>query len=150
MHTLYQSMRMDLYYQELTCTVDLYATSKSSMKLNCFPIPSLYHRDIPKDRDTDGIRHELSMRKPYARCWSTIKDILQQSFMRARTMSDTCQARARKKILVSSLLSSGSNITIEKWRVITRLSKGGVREMSLSEWPFFHEGPTPCLGGRIK
>lgn len=55
-------------------------------------------------------------------------------------MANTCQSRARTEVLLSSLASSGSNITIEVRRINARLSRKTLKEVPLSERPFFLEG----------
>lgn len=55
-------------------------------------------------------------------------------------MADTCQAKARKKGLMSLLALSGIIITLAERRIATRLSKEALGEMSFSKLASFMEG----------
>lgn len=68
-----------------------------------------------------------------------MEDIRQQSCMKARTMVDNGQERARTTDLESLIVFSGSSITIEEGTITTRIPREALREMSLSDWPSFTE-----------
>lgn len=55
-------------------------------------------------------------------------------------MENTRQAGTRNEDLLSPLDHSGSNMTMKDQRITMRQSKESLREMLLSEWPYFMEG----------
>lgn len=55
-------------------------------------------------------------------------------------MEDTCQARARKEDIMSTLAHSGGNIMTEERRRTKPLAKEALKQISLSEWPSFMGG----------
>lgn len=58
----------------------------------------------------------------------------------AKTITNICAVRGRKKDLVSSLPFPGSNIAIAERRIATRLLKEALIEVSLSELHSFLDG----------
>lgn len=70
-----QYMRMVLEDLASSCTAGFHDRWKSSMKLNYFSSFVFYCYDIPRGLYVSVTRQELSVRRPYARHLSTMKNI---------------------------------------------------------------------------
>lgn len=80
------------------------------------------------------------MRKTYVSRLRRTEDICQCESMRARTVVDICQNRARNEDMRSSSPSIGSTVTINERRLTAGISSEALREMSFSELPSFMDG----------
>lgn len=86
---LYQYIHLVLDDFEATSTAGFHARSNNNMELSCFPILPFYCCVIPDCQEAGGIRHGLSVRRPYVRCFRKIEDIRQQRCVTERSMADT-------------------------------------------------------------
>lgn len=91
----------------------LFARSKSNMDLKYFTILAAYYCDIIQNKVLGGFRIRQCVRKPCVRFFITMDDI-QQTYIRKKSLTNICHARARKINFMSSLARFGSNIMTEK------------------------------------
>lgn len=88
-----------------------------------------YFCGIPQGKNTNRIRHDLPVRRPYVGCLRAMADIRQQRYMRTGNMEDTRQVRTRREGITSSSAHLDSSITIEKWSTMRRLPKEAVKNV---------------------
>lgn len=89
---------------------------------------------IPEGKRISETRKRLSVRRLHIRRLRTMEDIRHERCMRASTIVNTCQTRAKGEDVMTFLDLQYINITIEKRRTTKRRLKEALRERSLSEW----------------
>lgn len=122
-------MRMAVGDLESTNTAGFRATSKRNMELSWFLNLATCRWDFFGGKDVSCIRHGMSVRRSSVRRLS-IKDVIERrGCITAKTMSDNCQAKSRRKDLGSCSACPGRNIMILAWAIAERLTETALTEM---------------------
>lgn len=137
-HILHWCMHMVQHNMELSCTAGIGTRTNSNVELNLVSILKSYCCDIFTGKDISGFRHSVSERRTCARGLSIIKDKRKEMFMKEISVTNTCQARKAREVVMNLLAYSGSDVTIEERRKVKSLSKDALMQMSLLEWPFIN------------
>lgn len=95
---LHLYLRMTLANRKHSCTAAIGVKTKSEVEVNRFLILAAYCGGIPKRKNISVLRHVSSVRGFCVWFLSVIKDIPQRRYMRARKVTDNCQAGEEWKL----------------------------------------------------
>lgn len=85
---IFQNYLCAWFWMTLTPALrQLRARTRNNVNLNCFPIFASCCCNIPEVKNTSGIRHDLSVRRPCVWYLSTYEDIRQKTCMIVRTIA---------------------------------------------------------------
>lgn len=84
-----------------------------------------------------SIWRDLSVRRLCVRCLNTMEDLRQQKYLKSRKIAHICLERATREQIINYLRHYDRYATREYQSSTSRLWKGALRQLSLSQWLSF-------------